>query len=99
VETESFSETLYFQKLKDGQLLKELSKKKKILKTNFLVILFHQLCSFCILKDSGAFVFRVKQFYRGELLDPEDGGTRILRNIRNYAANDTVSHPRIICLF
>lgn len=94
-----FSEKLYFQKQKDGQFLKELSKKKKILKIPFLVILFHQLCNFGILKDFGAFVFRVKQFYRRELLDPEDGGTTILRNIGNYTANDTVSYPRIIFLF
>jgi len=99
VETESISETLYFQKLKYGQFLKELSNKKKILKIPFLVILFHQLCSFGILKDFGAFVFRVKQFYRRELLDPEDGDNTILRNIGNYTANDTVSHPRIIFLF
>jgi len=57
------------------------------------VILFLQLCSFGILKDFGAFVFRVKQFYREEFLDPEDGSTTVLRNIGNYMDNDTVSHP------
>jgi len=36
VETESFSETLCLQKLTDGQLLKELSKKNKILEDSFL---------------------------------------------------------------
>lgn len=90
METESFSETLCFQKLEDGQLLKELSKKKK---THFLVILFHQLCSFGILKDFGAFVFRVKLFYRGELLDPEDGCATILQDTGHYRVNDAVSHP------
>jgi len=48
-------------------------------------------------RDHGAFVFRVKQAKKKKLLallDPEDEGTMILCNIRNYLPDDTSSHPR-----
>jgi hypothetical protein len=63
VETESFSETLCFQKLKDGQLLKELSKRKRTLKTHFLVI--------CIISDV------VLSFWR--ILVPSSSGLSSLK--------------------
>ena len=32
---------------------------------------------------------------RGLILDPEDGGRVLLRNVNNYLATDTAEHPRI----